>query len=149
MPTTSRSSPTTTSAVNENRRPPLTTLATRLISTTRSCRSRPLAETERSRVAISRSRVAAWIGALPEGPLQPQASLTGAVGDCLHAPVILVSAAIEHGLLDAGRLRALGKQCARPLGLLHWLQRTQLGLGPADRRERASRVVVDQLRKDP
>jgi hypothetical protein len=35
------SSPTTTSAVNEKRRPPLTTLATRLISTTRSWRSRP------------------------------------------------------------------------------------------------------------
>src|SRR2546423_3397516 len=35
------SSPTTTRAVNEKRRPPLTTLATRLISTTRSWRSRP------------------------------------------------------------------------------------------------------------
>src|ERR1044071_3948856 len=34
------SSPTTTSAVNEKRRPPLTTLATRLISTTRSLSSR-------------------------------------------------------------------------------------------------------------
>ena len=35
------SSPTTTSAVNEKRRPPLTTFATRLISTTRSWRSLP------------------------------------------------------------------------------------------------------------
>src|SRR5947209_13119081 len=52
MPTTSRSSPTTTSAVKEKRRPPLTTFATRLISTTRSWRSRPVAETVRSR-AIS------------------------------------------------------------------------------------------------
>src|SRR3979490_2893755 len=41
MPTTSRSSPITTSAVNENRRPPLTTFATRLISTTRSFNSLP------------------------------------------------------------------------------------------------------------
>src|SRR5579885_3178456 len=39
MPTRSTSSPITTSAVNENRRPPLTTLATRLISTTRSLSS--------------------------------------------------------------------------------------------------------------
>ena len=37
-----------TSAVNEKRRPPLTTLATRLISTTRSWRSRPADETVRS-----------------------------------------------------------------------------------------------------
>src|SRR5829696_6822561 len=41
MPTCDFSSPTTTSAVNEKRRPPFTTLATRLISTTRSCRSEP------------------------------------------------------------------------------------------------------------
>src|ERR1700722_18772388 len=39
MPTRSTSSPITTSAVNEKRRPPLTTLATRLISTTRSFNS--------------------------------------------------------------------------------------------------------------
>src|SRR5947209_2887983 len=61
MPTTSRSTPTTTNAVNENRRPPLTTLATRLISTTRSWRSRPVAETVRSRVAISWARLAAHL----------------------------------------------------------------------------------------
>src|SRR3954468_2263666 len=47
-PTTSFSSPTTTRAVNEKRRPPLTTFATRLISTTRSCRSSPPALTVRS-----------------------------------------------------------------------------------------------------
>src|ERR671915_15837 len=46
------SSPTTTSAVNEKRRPPLTTLATRLISTTRSWRSRPDADTDRSGAAM-------------------------------------------------------------------------------------------------
>src|SRR6187551_1019682 len=40
MPTRWSSSPTTTSAVNENRRPPLTTFATRLISITRSFSSR-------------------------------------------------------------------------------------------------------------
>ena len=38
-PTWPRPSPTTTRAVNENRRPPLTTLATRLMETTRSVRS--------------------------------------------------------------------------------------------------------------
>src|SRR6185295_5733928 len=41
-PTWPRPSPTTTSAVNENRRPPLTTLATRLMETTRSFNSSTL-----------------------------------------------------------------------------------------------------------
>src|SRR5881296_3250246 len=41
-PTWPRPSPTTTSAVNENRRPPLTTLATRLMETTRSFSSSTL-----------------------------------------------------------------------------------------------------------
>jgi hypothetical protein len=44
--------PTTTSAVKEKRRPPLTTLATRLISTTRSCRSSPAGLTVRSRFGM-------------------------------------------------------------------------------------------------
>src|SRR5919204_1760637 len=117
----SRSSPTTTSAVNEKRRPPLTTLATRLISTTRSCRSRPSPETVRSTKLItwSRPRVA---------DLEAQPALTGSVGQGLDAAVVLVAAAVEHGGLDAGGLGALGQQLAGPLGLLHRLQRAQVGL---------------------
>src|SRR5581483_10983234 len=114
MPTTSRSSPTTTSAVNEKRRPPLTTLATRLISTTRSWRSRPAEETERSRSAISQSRVAA---------LEAQPAVASAVCKGLHAPVVLVAAAVEHGSLDPGRLGPLREQRADSLCLLHRRER--------------------------
>src|SRR5437763_13696288 len=109
MPTTDRSSPTTTSAVNEKRRPPLTTFATRLISTTRSCRSSPAAETVLSR-AISQSRVAA---------LNRQPALAGAFGERLNTPVILVTAAIEHRVLDSSGLCALGEEGAGASRLLH------------------------------
>src|SRR6059058_2443510 len=102
MPTTSRSSPTTTSAVNEKRRPPLTTLATRLISTTRSWRSRPAEETERSRA----------IRVTQSSGLEVQPALAGSVGERLHSPVVLVAAAVEHHRLDAGCLGTLGEQRA-------------------------------------
>src|SRR5690606_12321020 len=105
-PTTLSSSPTTTSAVNENRRPPLTTLATRLISTTRSWRSRPAGLTERS-ICI-RSLF-----------LDCQSGLAGTVRHGLHPAVVLVAAAVEHGALDAGGLRALGDELADLRGLLH------------------------------
>src|SRR5919205_3421300 len=95
------SSPTTTSAVNEKRRPPLTTLATRLISTTRSWRSRPAGETDRSGAGMKarecRSR------------LEVEAALAGALGQRRDAAVVLVAAAVEHGGVDAGGLRALGE----------------------------------------
>src|SRR6201989_1170969 len=106
-PTTPFASPTTTSAVNEKRRPPLTTLATRLISTTRSWRSKPEAEMDRSGAAISPSR------------LEDQAALAGAIRQGLHAAVVLVAAAVEHGGLDAGGLGPLGQQRAGARGLLH------------------------------
>src|SRR3954451_9741288 len=96
------SSPTTTRAVNEKRRPPLTTLATRLISTTRSWRSRLDDETERSGAGMAPSRVAVC--------LELEAALAGALGQALHTAVVLVAAAIEHGGLDAGGLGALGQQ---------------------------------------
>src|SRR3954452_2550209 len=94
------SSPTTTRAVNEKRRPPLTTLATRLISTTRSWRSRPDCETDRSGAGIRSLR------------LEGQAGLAGPFGERLDAPVVAVSAAVEHRDLDAGGLRALGEHGA-------------------------------------
>src|SRR5918998_92086 len=95
------SSPTTTRAVNEKRRPPLTTLATRLISTTRSWRSRPAGETERSGAGIESLR------------LEDQAALAGAFGEGLHAAVVLVSAAVEDRRLDPRGLRPLGERLAR------------------------------------
>src|SRR5579884_794675 len=135
MPTTSRSSPTTTSAVNEKRRPPLTTLATRLISTTRSWRSRPAAETERSR---------AMQGNQGSG-LEPEPGLAGAVGQGLHTAVVLVAAAVEHGGLDAGGAGTLGQRGADPAGLLHGGQLAQPGLGPVGGGQRAAGAVVDEL----
>src|SRR3982751_3071522 len=98
------SSPTTTRAVKEKRRPPLTTLATRLISTTRSWRSRPAALTVRSLFGEGiRTQVLGLDG---------EAGLAGPLGERLHAPVVVVAAAVEHGALDAGGLGALGEQLA-------------------------------------
>src|SRR5580704_6523107 len=139
MPTTSRSSPTTTSAVNEKRRPPLTTFATRLISTTRSWRSSPAEETVRSRVGIRKPRVAT---------LERQPALTGTVGQSLDPAVVLIAAAVEHGGVDSGRLGSVCQQRAGARGLLHPLQPAQVALGPVDRGDRASGVVVDELRED-
>src|SRR3954469_5321386 len=102
------SSPTTTRAVKEKRRPPLTTLATRLISTTRSWRSRPAEETDLSGAAIEEVlRVEEAV----EG-LEGQAGLAGAFGERLDAAVVLVAAAIEHDGVDARGLRALREQGA-------------------------------------
>src|SRR5918911_3725820 len=104
------SSPTTTRAVNEKRRPPLTPLATGLISTTRSWRSRPAADTDRSGAAMTPSRVAGS---------EREAALAGALGQGLHAAVVLVAAAVEDGGLDPGGAGAFGQQLARPARLLH------------------------------
>src|SRR3712207_3644159 len=135
------SSPTTTSAVKEKRRPPLTTLATRLISTTRPWRSRPADETDRSMTAIRRFlRVVRG--------LEDQAALAGAVCERLHAAVVLVAAAVEHGGLDARGLGPLGEKLARALGLLHLGQGAKIGLGPVDRGQRAPGHVVDELHHD-
>src|SRR3954453_12919776 len=103
------SSPTTTSAVKEKRRPPLTTLATRLISTTRSWRSRPAEETDLSGAAIERFLRVEEIkcggppyrrrtcGASTGGaPLEREPGLARALGEGLHAAVVLVAAAVEH-----------------------------------------------------
>src|SRR3954447_1149681 len=140
MPTMPFSSPTTTRAVNEKRRPPLTTLATRLISTTRSWRSRPEAEMDRSGAAMK---------SFEGSGLEREAALPGALGQRLDAAVVLVAAAVAHGGLDAGGLRPLGQQLAGPLGLLHPLERAQVGLGPGDGGQRAAGVVVDELGEDP
>src|SRR5918996_3015490 len=129
MPTTDSSSPTTTRAVNEKRRPPLTTLATRLISTTRSWRSRPVALTVRSMVGAGMKFLVLLDG---------QPALADALGEGLDAAVVLVAAAVEHGALDAGGLRALGEQLAGAARLLQRLELAQLALGPGDCRQRAA-----------
>src|SRR4051794_14571975 len=137
MPTTSFSSPTATSAVNEKRRPPLTTLATRLISMTRSWRSRPCGLTLSTSVVLmnpSRCRSS-----------ELQAALAGALGEVGDLPVVAVAAAIEHAALDAGGLAALGEEGSGTLRALGGVQLADLVLGPARLREGVTAVVVDQL----
>src|SRR5437879_8336017 len=114
MPTTSRSSPTTTSAVNENRRPPLTTLATRLIATTRSWRSRPW--------AFICCCLAIQVRVLN---LEGEPAPTGSLGERLDAPVVLVAAAVEDARFDAGFLGPLREHLAGALRLLHRLEAAQ------------------------
>src|SRR5215203_5981472 len=104
MPTTESSSPTATSAVNEKRRPPLTTLATRLISITRSCRSRPLGLTLSTAIGPTKVAGLSW------RPSEPEAPFAGALGDLGDASVEAVAAPIEDAGLDSGGLGALGEQ---------------------------------------
>src|SRR4051794_9836797 len=106
----SRSSPTTTSAVNEKRRPPLTTFATRLISTTRSWRSSPEELTVRSMTLVP---------AMRSKSLDREPGLAGAVRDRLDPAVVLIAAAVEHRALDARRAGALGEQRPDTRRLLH------------------------------
>src|SRR4249919_737324 len=139
MPTTESSSPTATRAVNEKRRPPLTTLATRLISITRSCRSRPFGLTLSTAIGPTKVAGLCW------RPSELQAPLAGAFGDRRDASVEAVAAAVEHARLYAGGLGALGEQLPGALGLLHRAELAQVGLGPGNRGESAAGVVVDQL----
>src|SRR3954447_7386048 len=143
IPTTESSSPTATRAVNEKRRPPLTTLATRLISITRSCRSRPLGLTvstamERVRVEDERTRSS-----------ELEAPLAGALGNRRHTAVEAIAAAVENAGLDPRALGALGEQLPGALRLLHRVELAKLRLGPGRRGDGAARVVVDQLSEDP
>src|SRR5919201_2557278 len=140
MPTTESSSPTATSAVNEKRRPPLTTLATRLISITRSWRSSPWGLTV-SMSAFSRK--------LDDGSgSQLQPALAGTLGERPDAAVVAIAAAIEDARLDARLLRPLGEDLPSALGLLDRLERAQLGLGPGHRRDGPGGLIVDELGED-
>src|SRR3954447_10025268 len=111
-------SPTTTSAVKLKRRPPLTTLATRLIATTRSTYAvfSWAAPPERSR----RSRRSPEPPARRCGPgirqssqkektseLQP--ALAGCVGEGGDSPVVPPAAAVEDHGIDASGLGPIGK----------------------------------------
>src|SRR4029079_14989234 len=134
MQTWSTSSPTTTSAVNENRRPPFTTLATRLIFTTRSCRSRPA--TSDPRAAGLRDP---GLGATAN--LELQSVLAGSVGERLDPPVVKGAAAVEHDCGDARILGPLGDELADGRGGLDPLRlRERLVLAPSRRRPWARRL---------
>src|SRR5581483_18028 len=102
-PTRPRPSPTTTIAEKLKRRPPLTTLATRLMFTTRSDRSE---SRSRSRPRPSRSRETMRSPAF----LEIQPCLARGLGQSFDSPVILVTAAVEHYPLNTGCLRPLTDQ---------------------------------------
>src|SRR5271169_6855907 len=136
MPTTSRSSPTTTRAVNEKRRPPLTTLATRLISTTRSWRSRPAWLTDRSTVIdMGSERVAVRCLAALDG----HARLANGLGEGAHVAVEAIATTVEHRFRDAGGLGPLGERLARTPRALGLRQRAQLRLEPVNGGQRVPR----------
>src|SRR4030095_8598645 len=136
-PTWPRPSPTTTRAVNEKRRPPFTTLATRLIETTRSVRSSALESIRPSANPSSSEREAA-------GPCR--------VGQRLHPPVILVAAAIEHHEPDALGLRPLRDELPHQLGRGHVAAGLELGAelrrAAVDRDQGLAVHLVDGLRAD-
>src|SRR3954451_23587688 len=112
-------SPTTTSAVKLNRRPPLTTLATRLMATTRSRYAVADAPAPAPRPSPRRSRRS------PPAPVprrwapgirtslsflssECQPASTGRVGERRDPAVLAVAAAVEDHSFDAGGLGPLG-----------------------------------------
>src|SRR5690606_4329255 len=105
-PTRPRWSPTTTRAAKPKRRPPLTTLATRLMPTSRST----ISESSRSR-GFRSSLCGRAILRCPYTS-ERQAGFTRRVGERLDATVIDVAAAVEHHLGDTRLLCALGDQLA-------------------------------------
>src|SRR3954471_11865275 len=172
-PTVPSPSPTTTSAVKLNRRPPLTTLATRLMVTTRSTkavfspppsRSRRLSRSRRSRrpppspplvpapvppprrwgPAIRRSF------SLARSCSQAEAALAGAVGDRRDPAVVAVAAAVEDNRVDAGRAGPLGDALADLAGLggLVAVEGAQVGLHRRGVGQRVTLSVVDDLGHD-
>src|SRR5215204_3821150 len=98
-------SPTMTSAAKPKRRPPFTTLATRLMWTSLSTNSL----SRSSRCPCSRAIFV---------PIRSEieAALAGGVGQRLHAPVVEIAAAVEHDVLQSLLQRALGDQLADRLG---------------------------------
>src|SRR5690606_4005411 len=112
-------SPTTTRAAKENRRPPLTTLATRLMLTTRSARSR------------SFGVIGVATGKLPVRILERQPGLARGLGHRGHPAVVGEAVAVEDHRLDIVRLALLGDQLAnaRGVGLLVAFRLTRELLG--------------------
>src|ERR1700761_2390841 len=80
--------------------------------------------------------------------LEIEPALTGTVGERLHAPVVLIAATVEHRGGDTGGLRTLGQRTAHLLGLVRTPDALELLLGPVDRGQGTSGLVIDQLCRD-
>src|SRR5215831_1456606 len=111
-PTRPFSSPTTTSAAKPKRRPPFTTLATRLMWTSLSVNS--LSRSSRSRRSRgSRAMILFQLVLVcRRSSSETEPALARRVRQRLDAAVVEVTAAIEHDLLDALRRCALGEPFA-------------------------------------
>src|SRR5919197_3544594 len=140
-PTWPAPSPTTTSAAKEKRRPPFTTLATRLMLTTRSVRSR----------SFGFKGVVVAI-ADPKLTSEFEARVARGVGHRGDPAVIGEPVAVEHHLLHLGGLALLRDQLAHPLGvgLLVAVRAGGFELlgGGGGRDHRLAAAVVHHLRVD-
>src|SRR5579871_5170833 len=151
-PTRPLPSPTTTSAAKPKRRPPFTTLATRLMLTSFSTTS-PSSPRPRSR-SPPRSRRSPLLSlrAMLWPLLEGQPALAGGIGQGLHPAMKQIGSAVEDHFLDASRDRPFGDQLAHCLGGLDvgaCLQRALQRL--VDRRgggQRLAFAVVDDLSID-
>src|SRR3712207_2059079 len=128
-------SPTITRAVKLKRRPPLTTLDTRLMATTRSIKllfsagapPGPRPPSRRSRRSLPPPappprrcgpgiRRPSRSGGSRCSSSEVQPTLAGAVGQRRNAALVPVATPVEHDRGDAGGLGALGHQGADPAG---------------------------------
>src|SRR5512135_2578619 len=174
MPTRPRPSPTATSALNENRRPPFTTLATRLIEMTFSTMSLPCSRSRsrreprsprprspprprprpRGASAAGRSGAAVSVPSVvaccSSAMLELQSAFARAVCDGLHATVIPIAGAVEHDPRDPRRLGPLRQQLPGRLALRDLAGALDLDpLAPVvHAEERDAAVVVHQLGRD-
>src|SRR5580704_7010470 len=144
-------SPTTTKAAKPKRRPPLTTLATRLmwtsLSTNSLSRSSPPLRSRGSRAMLLSHFVQPLV---LSSEIQP--ALARSVGQRFDPAVIEIAAAVEYHVLDALLFGALGDELAHGLGRVHAgagleaLARRLFDRG--SRRERDAAIVVDHLGVD-
>src|SRR5438067_6960793 len=117
-PTRPFSSPTTTSAAKPKRRPPFTTLATRLMWTSLSVNSLSSRSRSRSRSRCRGSRAMSFVpsSVVRHPSLEFQSAFTRGVGQRLDAPVIEIASAVEDHVLDALCGRPLRQELADRLG---------------------------------
>src|SRR5580693_5424466 len=146
-------SPTTTRAAKPNRRPPFTTLATRLMLTSfsvnsLSSRSRPCRSPSRPRRSPCERACERAMPTLSK----IQTALAGGIGQGFDPAVKQISAAIKDDLLDPGRFGSLSHQLADGARRGNVGARLEAGLQPAvegrGRRQSPSGRVVDHLRVD-
>src|SRR5690606_38069426 len=151
-------------AVKLKRRPPFTTLATRLIVTTRSMYavlSAPwlrLSRPRRSPPWRSPARCPRWAPLMRTSSTlscsssrsEGQAALTGAVGQGRDATVVLVAGTVEDDRLDTGLLGARSHELADALGLLGLVrgQGPQVRLHGGGGGEGLADLVVHDLHAD-